>query len=372
MPAVDEFPRPSDLPPFHDQNEGWAVPLGTISGLRLYLSYGVFVSVAVLVGALLVFRNQVGNDDLPAVAVVGLAFWLVGWLVQVTVYGFYRFAFGVPIEVLTIGILGVESRPRDWDARTALVVTVTSLLALVATGGLIVVAEQFVNGTQPWPRMLSVFHAPSFGLGQSDSIWLGGAWLCWIQAICQLYPLPRSTGRMVVVAAVSLLVQRMGEAFQTHFSRRSIQLIAFTISLFALAAIARSPANVSANWIFVFALAVLLWVSARASDIRIFVISFGAFPYWENAESPSELSFERIATRRTGLWKTLKDSIKSISHRRRLRQAIRAEHQEAIDASRLDEVLEQLHQHGRDSLSPEDLKLLRRMSDNLKKERQSS
>ncbi|QDT10681.1 hypothetical protein [Planctomycetes bacterium K23_9] len=377
MPAVDEFSRPSN-PPFQDANDHWAIPLGTISGLRLFVSYGVFVAVAVLVGVLVTFRGRSsggveisGNGDLMSVAFVGLAFWLVGWLVQLTVYAFYRFAFGVPIESVTIGILGVESRARDWDARTALTVSLSSLFAVVAIGGLIVVAEQFVNGTQPWPRMFSVWSAPSFGLTQADSIWLGGAWLCWVQAICQAYPLPKSTGRVAMVAAVSLLTQRMNESFQIHFSRRSIQLVAFFTILTALAAVARSPVNVSTNWFFIFAIALLLWVSSRADDVRNLVLSFGPFPHWEPTTLAGPLSFQRVKPKRRNPWKALKQTVTSVSHRRQLRQAMRSERQEAVDASRLDAVLEQLHTHGRQALSPQDLALLERMSRNLKKERRA-
>jgi hypothetical protein len=374
MPAVDQPPS-SNPPPYQDAVDHWAVPLGTISGLKLYLSYGVFVAAAVLVGVLWIVNRAPHpiaspTADLPVIVLVGIAFWMVGWLVQLTVYGFFRFLFGVPIESVTIGILGVESRRRDWDARTALTVTSTSLIAVASVGALIVVAEQFVNGTNPWPQMFSVWSAPSFGLGSADSIWLGGAWLCWIQVICQAYPLPKSTGRVAIVAAVSLLTQRLGESFQTHFSRRSLQLVAFITALIALATVARSPIGNPGNWVFVFLLALLLWISARGQDVRTLVLSFGPFPLWENEESVRELTFQRVRPRRVSLVKRIKESVASIGQRRQLRQAIRSEHQEAIDAARLDDVLEQLHQHGRESLSPEDLAMLERISKNLQKERQ--
>jgi hypothetical protein len=374
MPAVDQ-PQSSNPPPYQDALDSWAVPLGTISGLKLYLSYGVFVAAAVLVAVLWIVNrasnsNAIVTADLPATVLVGIAFWMVGWLVQLTVYGFYRFLFGVPIESVTVGILGVESRRRDWDARTALTVTTSSLLAVALVGALIVVAEQFVNGTNPWPQMFSVWSAPSFGLSSADSIWLGGAWLCWIQVICQAYPLPKSTGRVALVAAVSLLTQRLGESFQTHFSRRSLQLVAFITSLIALATVARSPTGHPGNWVFVFLLALLLWVSARAQDVRTLVLSFGPFPLWENEEAIRELSFQRVRPRRVGPLKRIKDSLASIGRRRQLRQAIRSERQEAMDAARLDEVLEQLHEEGRESLSPEDLAMLERISRNLQKQRQ--
>ena len=47
------------------------------------------------------------------------------------------------------------------------------------------------------------------------------------------------------------------------------------------------------------------------------------------------------------------------------------EHREADDASRVDEILQRLHQEGAESLSPEELELLQRVSKALKNERQN-
>ncbi|NND98585.1 MAG: hypothetical protein HKN47_14790 [Pirellulaceae bacterium] len=343
------------------------MPLVTISSLKVYLSYSVFVAAAVLGGLLWVVHEQQGNFDLPAVMLIGVAFWTIGWMVQFTVYSFFRFVLGAPIDSITVGLLGIETRPRYWDARTALGVSVTSLVSLVLVGALIVLAEQFVNGTQPWGQMLTIWHAPGFGLGAADTIWLGGAWLCWVQAVCQLYPLPRSIGRVTLISAVSILTQRMGESFQVHFSTRSLQMIAILTGMIAVAAIARLQFGFAPQWAFLTLLAVLLWGSAKAGDVRDFVLGFDTSREWQ--QDDFDLEFPRHA--RIARGEGLLYRVASIGRRRRLRKVLQSERQEASDASRLDGVLNQLHSSGRDSLSAADLALLDRVSKSLRRQRES-
>jgi hypothetical protein len=55
----------------------------------------------------------------------------------------------------------------------------------------------------------------------------------------------------------------------------------------------------------------------------------------------------------------------------RLKEALEREHTEAVDASRLDDILRRLHSDGIDSLPEEDRKILERVSQNLRRERES-
>ena len=376
MPVVDDFPqRPQSGPPRQDADDAWAMPLGTISGLRLYLSYSVFVAAAVLIGVLWVLHNrqggselpyQQGNADLPTIALIGLAFWSVGWIVQFAVYAFYRFAVGAPIESLTIGLLGIESRVRNWEAKTALIVTTTSLISLIFAGVMVIFAEQIVHNTNPWEQLFEVRLVLSFGLGAADHLWLAGAWLLWVQAACQMYPIPKSTGRVAIVSTIALLAQRLDEPFQTHFSRRSLQMVAFITAVFAAGILVMQTSVGMQQWPFLMLLAVLLWVSSRGPDVQHLVLSYGTFSHWKrDGVEPVSQQDDRLN------WvDRAKHSIGSASRRRHLRRVLKNEHQEAVDAQRLGAVLTQLHEQGRDSLSEDDLSLLQRVSDSLRRERE--
>ena len=367
MPIVDDFPqRPRSGPPFHEADDGWAMPIGTISGLRIYLSYSVFVAAAILASVLWLSHSNQGNGDLPIITLIGLAFWIVGWIVQFSVYAFYRFALAVEIESITIGLLGVESRVRSWEAKTALIVTLSSLASLVLVGSGVVLAEQFVNGTKPWEQLFAVLRAPSFGLGSADFLWIAGAWLCWIQALFQLCPMPRSTGRVTIVALVTLLTEKLSEPLQTHFCKRAIQLIAFSTALIAIASLVKETDNGFRHWPLLFFLAVFLWISARAADVRELVLGFSTFSHWERDGLQADAEVQQAL----GWVERARHAIGSAARRRRLRRVLENERQEAMDADRLDDVLNRLHQHGRESLADADIALLQRVSERVKRERE--
>lgn len=55
--------------------------------------------------------------------------------------------------------------------------------------------------------------------------------------------------------------------------------------------------------------------------------------------------------------------------RRRLKKTLLKEHSEAVDAAKLDEILDRLHREGQQSLSSEDRSILQRVSENLKKQK---
>ncbi len=367
MSNVESFSHsPQRDPPYDNTAESWAVPIGTLGGLRLYLSHSVFGAAAVLIALLVMTQGREGTADLPWITLVGVAFWMTGWLVQVAVHAFARFAFSTPIESLSIGLLGVESRCREWDSRSALLVSVVSLLGLVSTGAMMVVAEQALNGTRPLDTILGVWSAPAFGLRNSEFVWLAGAWLLWVQAVCQMYPLPKSLGRVAIVASISLVAARFQEVFQTHFARRAIQLCALASGMFAIVSIMLDPADFSPRWPLLMLLSLVLWVTSLGPDIREMVIGFGDFSGWNDGELMNPKP-----NRQTGSWlDNAKTSVVSMSRRRKLRQVMQREKQEADDIGRLDEVLNQLHTQGRDSLSSEDLALLNRVSESLRKERE--
>ena len=204
------------------------------------------------------------------------------------------------------------------------------------------------------------------GLRNSEFVWLAGAWLLWVQAVCQMYPLPKSLGRVAIVASISLVAARFQEVFQTHFARRAIQLCALASGMFAIVSIMLDPADFSPRWPLLMLLSLVLWVTSLGPDIREMVIGFGDFSGWNDGELMNPKP-----NRQTGSWlDNAKTSVVSMSRRRKLRQVMQREKQEADDIGRLDEVLNQLHTQGRDSLSSEDLALLNRVSESLRKERE--
>ncbi len=265
MPTINAYPqRPQRDRPDQGEVEAWAMPLGRVGGIEFQLCYSVFVAFAVLAGIIAMVRGRDNNADLPMVAMIGAAFWAAGWLVQVVVHCFLRFVGRIPIESLTIGLLGIESRTRSWSAKSALLTASATLFSIVALGGMFLLAENLVLGPRLLESTLSVWGTPGFGLASRETVWLAGAWLCWIQAICQMYPLPKSLGRLWLVAAISLLSRGWNEAAQTGIAKRFLRVIAVVTAIVALASIATEPNLVVPRWPLLLLLSVLLWISAHA------------------------------------------------------------------------------------------------------------
>ncbi len=65
------------------------------------------------------------------------------------------------------------------------------------------------------------------------------------------------------------------------------------------------------------------------------------------------------------------DSVRLRRKRKQVKQAWRREREEAEDAARLDQVLQRVGKHGTEGLSPEDAALLKRVSENLRRQRES-
>jgi hypothetical protein len=245
-----------------------------------------------------------------------------------------------------------------------MLVTSTTILAVITLGVMLLAAESLVMGLRSWQGTLIVWTAPGFGLLSSESVWLAGAWLCWIQAICQMFPLPKSLGRVWLVSIVALLARGAGETSQTDIARRLLQVVATVTAIIAVASIGREPNLAVPRWPLLMLLAVVLWITARGSDILDMLIAFGSTIDPDSDDASSEFVDRPWLLRTT-------QSVRSIWLRRKARKALQQERNEAVDAAQLDHVLEQLHEQGIESLSSGDRALLNRVSQALRRQRES-
>jgi hypothetical protein len=234
---------------------------------------------------------------------------------------------------------------------------------------MLVVAESLVIGPRSWQSMLSVWTAPGFGLLSKDIVWLAGAWLCAIQAICQSFPLPKSLGRVWLVSLIALLAAGEERTTQAAIAQRLLRVIAAATAVVALASIGRDPNSAIPRWAMLMLLAVGLWITSRGSDLDRMLIGFDS-----NLETGSELETDARSgsgqLKRPSFWSRATQPIRAIRFRRKARQALHRERGEAVDAAQLDRVLDQLHQRGIDSLSNRDRELLNRVSRALRRQRE--
>lgn len=337
----------------------WAIQLGSLGHTRLNLSYGVIVATVVIVAVTMLVRGRSGNADLPRVVGLGVGFWVAGWAVQLIANVVATWFVGVRLGNVTLGVIGVESAPRRWTAVQSLIVsvsTITSLLLLgsffrwVAGGFSMPVISNPVGG--PW-------NAPSIGFDSHDSIWESAAWLCGLQAICQMFPLPGTMGRQIYGALASLCSRRFDLPTQVRLFQRCLVAIALMTLLLAIALMFHDQGdNTIPRWPLFLVLGVMLWMSIFRPDVWQFMRGF-------------QFERKRPVQRPVSLIARARDAIGQRRDRRRIERVRQQERSEAVDATRLDEILRRLNTEGADSLSAEDHKILVRVSANLRKQRRA-
>ncbi|MCC9601056.1 hypothetical protein LOC67_10910 [Stieleria sp. JC731] len=365
---------PLDSPPA----DHWSVPVGRIAGIRLYVSYSVFFTLAILAVLITTVQYRQGEADLPVIATAAIAFWMTGWLVQLLVFFFCQLSSIARSDVLTIGILGVEvgyplSRPICWSAMTNVLVSATCFAGLLIFGVGCLAVHMYGQGLplSSYSVWMETLRTPGFGLGSIKNIYLTATWLFWCQAVCQTYPMPRCLGRGAMVSALVLFAAESGEDFKLKLVRRTIQLVSIITIMIALSVMLVEPKENVARWPVLVVLSLLLWQSSGRRDLLAWIRSVEVARF-DQSDSPV-LSLEDFHTNQKPqpgiVGKTL-ESVRMHRKRKRAIAVLQKEREEAVDAARLDEILEIVSQHGTDALSPEDRAVLERVSVMLRKSRQ--
>ena len=337
----------------------WAVPLGQIRGTSVSLSYTVLGAATVLIAAVAINAGGQGNSDLFTATLVGVLFWTGGWLIQAVTTSLYCLLAGTRLHTVVMGWIGVELTPYGWTAPRALGLSVACLGSLAGCGIAVWLAGVEPVAAAAEGQAPTFWQAPSLGMTSSDSLWRAGAWLLWIQALCQTCPLPRTLGRLGLVSAVSIGSRSASAPQQARVVRRSLFFAAFVITLLAISLVRFETSLAIPRWPLLLLLALLLAVSARAADVHELLENFQeahVFP------SDGQMSDSVVAK--------LRRRLMDRRNRRRLAAAVQREREEAVDAARLDDILQRLHTDGLESLSASDRAVLRRVSDTLRKYRQ--
>ncbi len=354
------FSSHSALPPTR-----WAVPLLRLGGFQIQASYGILIGAIGLTLFAVSVSRSAGNADLPRVVALGALFWTSGWLVQSVTFLATSRLMGSPAGELCLGVLGVELGPRRWPARHALLIALATIVSIIVLGSF----YRLVEGGFRYPQIIrsdqSIWSAPSIGFTKHDSIWQSAAWLCWAQTVLQLYPLPRTMGRQIVGALTSISTGKMELPVQVAVFRRCLGATALLTIGIAIASVMTGTSFFGVHGL------VFLVLGADALDL-ITELGPGPDPAGHRLPNEDDSSGQvrergRLGPHDVGLG--IRDSIHRWRTRRRLRTAQRREQGEAIDVQRVDEILARLHQEGMESLSPEDRRILARVSESLRRER---
>ena len=325
--------------------------------VRFNLSYTVVLALVVLLVVVINVLQQPGNADVPKVAVFATLAWVSGWITQVLTYTLVGWASGYHVSSFTIGVLGIETVAHRWHARVAFLTGVTASMSLVLLGCF----YRLVDGGFQVPSIEvtrdPIWQLSSVGLGEVESVWRTASWLCFVQVIGQMVPLPRTLGRQMLAASVSFFGEKLGVVGQIKLLRLSIDCFAFGTLGLAIWLMNTGNEIAGVGWPLLMCVSVLLWVSSRWSDTLRILEGLDA---GRGDQQVRELR---------SVWKVLFHRGRRWREGRRVRHAHRFEHGEAVDARRVDEILNQLHQQGIESLTPADRQLLEKVSANLRKQR---
>ena len=355
------------------------MPVGRIGEIRFYVSYSIFVALAVLAGLVAMIQNRPGNADLPITALVAVGIWALGWIVQVVVYLFYHYVVGYRSNTITVGLLGVESPNRLWDnvpwtASMTIAVASTTLIGVFLCGFGFFATHASLHSGWSSDAVFELFRTPGFGLGTTESLWLAGTWLCWVQVLCQLFPLPRNLGRALICSACYKLAGETGDDVQVKLARRILQLSAITTLVLAMVTMAADQNASVPRWPLLALLSVLLWISSRSMDLRDAIVAYRLAENGDPFTIPAETEQSTVddGDKDPGWASQMAESIRMRKKRKMAQAALKREHEEASDAARLDDVLKIVSEQGTDGLSDSDLALLRRVSENLRRERENA
>jgi len=338
-----------------------SIPVGRVAGTNVSVSYAVFFAAAAVFGAVAVLAGRAGNSDLVQAALTGSAVWISALIVQLAVtMGFAAFA-GLKLQDVTIGLVGVELPVHRWNPdRTALLI-VFVIQVLVAMGFVF----WLIGAAQPSDVPAGMIDAetrrigftfPSLGFGKADQAWQASAWLVWFQTICQILPIPRTLGRVGLLAGIGLLNRSIDVDQKIRLAHRMFRLISLAVLLFALSlSMTQTQAGIPV-WFLVAILSALLWGSATGRD------SVG----WLDCFAMSGLPDGAADTGPT-LVQAYRDRTSERKLTKKLQQAQAKERAEAVDASRLDDILKRLQSEGLDSLSADEKATLKRVSATLRK-----
>jgi hypothetical protein len=210
---------------------------------------------------------------------------------------------------------------------------------------------------------------PSIGFSEHDSIWKSAAWLCWAQALFQLFPLPRSFGRQMLIAFAAMGIGRLELSRQVSIVRRSLETLALMTLVATIIWSMKFQPTMELRGLLLVALAWLLFVSSRGSDVIEILSGFQVQP----ALGPDlSVAHTKAAGGISQSYSNVVDFFRQRRRTRSLRQALQREHEEAVDSERLDGILARLHHEGMDALSPDDRRVLERVSESLRRQRHES
>ncbi|TWU43171.1 hypothetical protein Q31b_22090 [Novipirellula aureliae] len=350
-----------------------AIPMGRVAGCSLYFSYSLLIALGIVVGIVATFAGNAGNKDLAFASTIAVVIWAIGCFFQAAAY---RLGLGANHHFIEIGLIGTRWSSGKMSAKRTLQTSVMTVSVMLAIGSSLLLASRWSRDrfdpfdvTQSDVRTGQLEHyfaIPGFDLESPGALLELAGWLFLIQIAVQMFPLPRSLGRHLLASAVlSLGMKERGS--EVRWIHRGLILSAVFTALFAFAMLRSNTPLFVPRWPLLLLVSIWLVRTSRMSSVQNLVNAFSITA----DEEASEFGIDEAGeSGRESFHDSIGSKARSWISRRKLRRALTQEHQEAVDASKLDAILERLHRDGVEGLSRDDQDVLRRVSEALKKAKQ--
>ncbi|WP_283431393.1 hypothetical protein [Neorhodopirellula lusitana] len=218
-----------------------------------------------------------------------------------------------------------------------------------------------------------------------DRPWIAACWMLCLQGVWQFLPLPQSLGRVAWSIMAGWWIQQSEESRlrdrseldETDFRLEAIRSTrcvrwamvgtAFATLITGITAIQAlgltDELGVRPTPLIAGIVLLSVWLFASSRNADLFAIQYALA---ENSE------LGRLADRWSvkQFWGTFQKRRLQRAQDERLRAAVAKERAEAVDASKVDEILQRMHDDGPESLSNEERDLLKRVSEAIRQERE--
>lgn len=376
-PLTDRNDRPLERELARGSRFPRPLPIGRWADTQIAIGWSLPVILLAIVVAGWWLRTRPGNGDLPVLSGILAAAIFVGALWQAVVRLMtVRLLDGQPIN-LTIQAFGSWGRTADLGGwKRWLAGSVPPFASFVLAAWLAAMPPR----GEGWAGIALV---PLELTGDFNAVAVVTAtvWVLFLQAIAQCLPLPGCHGR----EAIAGFIETVGEHWQARTRRR---IATWVVGLVAIAMLGgclwslsvELPSDGVPRWPFLALLSGACWASRRLEEYSL-EETHRTHSRWSPSNEP--LFGSRSPGRVVGpgndpghgddgppatVWRRPWTWYQQRQATRRLQTAHQRERKEAIDAARLDGILDRLHTEGLDALTADEKAVLRRVSDRLRKD----
>lgn len=297
------------------------------------------------------FRGLPGNADLPVLSGILAVSMVAGAILQGLLRMWTAATLGARLPRLVLRAFGSWGPVHSPPARRVVLGLAVPMLCFTAAFALALMPphDQGISGLSWTPPELT-------GRLTATSVLVACVWVLTLQATAQCLPLPGCHGREVLDGTIELALRRWPVIPRETALRLILTILAFHWWLVAVMLLAFTGPNDLTYWPWAALIAIGCWMTRDSQQ----AMELGLAP------EPNASETCRPA------WRSPMAIYRQRKQRAKLLAARQQEFEEASDSEQLDAILQQMHERGSESLSPQQRAVLKRVSDRIRSRNQDA